>query len=70
MDVKDSNGNLLADGDSVLLTKTLDVKGSPVTLKMGTVIKNIRLTESPDSIECKVGKSTMVLKTIYLKKKN
>ncbi len=70
MDVKDSNGNLLADGDSVLLTKTLDVKGSPVTLKMGTVIKNIRLTESTDSIECKVGKSTMVLKTIYLKKKS
>ena len=70
MEVKDSNGTILADGDSVLLNKTLDVKGSPVKLKMGTVIKNIRLTESPDEIECRVGKSIMVLKTIYLKKKN
>jgi protein PhnA len=69
MDVKDSNGTILADGDSVLLNKTLNVKGSPVTLKMGTVIKNIRLTESPDEIECRVGKSIMVLKTIYLKKR-
>jgi protein PhnA len=70
MDVKDSNGTLLADGDSVLVNKTLKVKGSQINLKMGTVIKNIRLTESPDEVECRVDKSIIVLKTMYLKKKN
>ena len=45
MNVKDSNGNSLADGDSVLLTKDLKVKGTSVTLKRGTLVKNVRLTD-------------------------
>ncbi len=70
MEVKDSNGNVLVDGDSVILTKSLDVKGSPVTLKRGETIKNIRLTNDPNAIECRIGKSIMVVKTEFLKKKN
>ncbi|EIJ40254.1 MULTISPECIES: alkylphosphonate utilization protein [Galbibacter] len=68
MEVKDSNGNVLNDGDSVHLTKDLKVKGMSKTLKRGNVIKNIRLTGSPDEVECRVGKSTIVLKTQFLKK--
>ncbi|QLE02753.1 alkylphosphonate utilization protein [Galbibacter sp. BG1] len=68
MEVKDSNGNILNDGDSVHLTKDLKVKGMSKTLKRGNVIKNIRLTNSPDEVECRVGKSTIVLKTEFLKK--
>ncbi|WP_297934571.1 alkylphosphonate utilization protein, partial [uncultured Brevundimonas sp.] len=52
---KDSNGNILADGDSVTLIKDLKVKGSGgVTLKRGTMVKNIRLTGDPDEIEANV----------------
>lgn len=68
MDVKDSNGNLLADGDSVVLIKDLKVKGTTTTLKRGKVIKNIRLTEDPAEIECRVDKVQMVLRTEFLKK--
>lgn len=68
MDVKDSNGNLLAEGDSVTLIKDLKVKGSSQTLKRGTVVKNIRLTNSPAEVEGRAGGSTMVLKTEFLKK--
>ncbi len=68
MDVKDSNGNALDDGDSVQLTKDLKVKGSSINLKRGTVIKNIRLTSDPEEIECRHGKSQIVLKTCFLKK--
>ncbi|MCF8714189.1 alkylphosphonate utilization protein [Joostella atrarenae] len=68
MEVKDSNGNVLNDGDSVHLTKDLKVKGMSKTLKRGNAIKNIRLTGSPDEVECRVGKSTIVLKTQFLKK--
>ena len=53
----DSNGNTLNDGDSVRLIKDLNVKGSSLNLKRGTLIKNIRLTEDPDEIECRLGKS-------------
>ena len=56
MEVKDSNGNLLVDGDSVLLIKDLKVKGTTVTLKRGTVAKNIRLTSNHDEVECNVEK--------------
>lgn len=45
MEVKDCNGNPLNDGDSVVVIKSLKVKGSPLTIKKGTVIKNIRLTD-------------------------
>ncbi len=65
---KDSNGNVLESGDSVTLIKDLDVKGSPLTLKRGEKIKKIRLIEDLENIECKIGKSTLVLKTCFLKK--
>lgn len=68
-DVKDSNGNKLAEGDSVSLIKDLPVKGTNITLKRGTVIKNIRLTDNPEEIECRVEKiKGLVLKTCFLKK--
>lgn len=68
MDVKDSNGTLLAEGDSVKLIKDLKVRGSSATLKRGTVVKNIRLTDDADEIEGKVEKTVMVLKTMFLQK--
>ncbi|MDX8392121.1 MAG: alkylphosphonate utilization protein [Mariprofundaceae bacterium] len=68
MSVKDSNGNELNDGDSVMPTKDLKVKGMSKTLKRGTVIKNIHLTSKEDEIECRNGKSTIVLKTCFFKK--
>lgn len=68
MDVKDSNGNVLNDGDSVQLIKDLKVKGSSVTLKRGQLVKNIRLASSSGEVEYREGKSTMVLKTCFLKK--
>ena len=68
MDVKDSNGNILNDGDSVQVMKDLKVKGSSATLKRGQIFKNIRLTSKNGEIECGSGKSTIVLKTEFLKK--
>ena len=68
METKDSNGTLLQEGDSVTLIRDLKVKGSSLNLKRGTLIKNIRLTYKEDEIECKQGKSQIVLKTCYLKK--
>lgn len=68
METKDSNGNVLEDGDSVHVTKDLKVKGMSKTLKRGNVIKNIRLTNSPQEVECRVGKSQIVLKIQFLKK--
>lgn len=68
-DVKDSNGTILKDGDSVTLIKDLKVKGSSVTLKRGTRIKNIRLTGDPAEIECNADKvKGLVLRTEFLKK--
>ena len=67
--VKDSNGARLADGDSVTLIKDLKVKGTSVTLKRGTLVKNIRLTDDPDLIECNVEKvKGLVLRTEFVKK--
>jgi protein PhnA len=69
MTVKDSNGNTLSDGDSVTLTNDLPVKGANLTLKRGTLIKNIRLTDSETEIECSTAKVRgLVLKTQFLKK--
>ena len=68
MEVKDSNGTVLAEGDSVKITKDLKVKGSSATLKRGTLVKNIRLTSDVEEIEGKVERSVMVLKTMYLQK--
>jgi len=66
--VKDSNGSVLADGDSVSLVKDLKVKGSSIVLKRGAVLKNVRLTDDPEEVECREGKTMMVLKTCFLKK--
>jgi protein PhnA len=68
MEVKDSNGNILNNGDSVVLIQSLKVKGSSAMLKRGQVVKNIRLTGNNEEIEGKVDKVMMVLKTCYLKK--
>lgn len=68
MDVKDSNGNILAEGDSVTLTKDLKVRGSSQVIKRGTKVKNIRLTEDPDEVDCKINGSSIVLRTEFLKK--
>jgi protein PhnA len=67
--VKDSNGAQLSDGDSVTLIKDLKVKGTSVTLKRGTMVKNIRLTDDAEEVECNVEKvKGLVLKTCFLKK--
>ena len=68
MCTKDSNGNELSDGDSVQVIKDLKVKGSSQTLKRGKIFKKIRLTSNEEEVECKEGKSTLVLKTCFLKK--
>lgn len=69
MSVKDSNGAELNSGDSVQVIKDLKVKGTSVTLKRGTVIKNIRLTSDEEEIECNAEKvKGLVLKTCFLKK--
>lgn len=67
--VKDSNGNVLSNGDSVTVIKDLPVKGTSVVIKRGTLIKNIRLTNNPEQIECNADKvKGLVLKTCFLKK--
>lgn len=68
MAARDSNGTELGDGDSVQVIKDLKVKGTSTTLKRGSVYKNIRLTSSDEQVECRQGKSTIVLKTCFLKK--
>jgi protein PhnA len=68
MEVKDSNGNILKDGDSVTLIKDLKVKGSSLTLKRGTMVKNIKLTDNEDEVDCRVSGSSIVLRTEFLKK--
>ena len=67
--VKDSNGATLNEGDSVQVIKDLKVKGTSVTLKRGTIIKNIHLTDDDENIECNAEKvKGLVLKTCFLKK--
>ncbi len=68
MEVKDSNGNLLNDGDSVTVIKDLKVRGSSDVIKRGTMVKNIRLTDDPAEIDCRVNKTAMVLLTEFVKK--
>ncbi|MFG1345583.1 alkylphosphonate utilization protein [Xanthobacter autotrophicus DSM 431] len=69
MEVRDANGAELKDGDNVTLIKDLKVKGTSVTLKRGTLVKGIRLTENPDEIDCKVEKvKGLVLRTEFVKK--
>jgi len=68
MTVKDSNGNTLNDGDSVTVIKDLKVKGTSSTLKRGTLVKGIKLTDNEEEVECRVNKVQLVLKTCFLKK--
>ncbi len=69
MNVRDANGAVLAEGDSVTLIKDLKVKGATVTLKRGTLIKNIRLTDDETQIECRAEKvKDLVLKTEFVRK--
>ena len=66
---KDSNGNVLNTGDTIVLTKSLDVKGSTLNAKMGTVVKNIRLVEeNTEQIEGKIEGQTIVILTKYVRK--
>ncbi len=66
--IKDANGNVLADGDTVALIKDLKVKGSSITLKVGTKIKGIRLVDGDHEVDCKTDAGNMMLKACYLKK--
>ena len=67
--VRDSNGALLAEGDSVTLIKDLKLKGSSTVLKRGTVIRSIHLTSNEDEIEGRTDKvKGLVLRTEFLKK--
>lgn len=70
VEVRDAGGNLLADGDSVTLVKDLKVKGAGQTLKVGTVIKSIRLTGDPQEIDCRFeGIKGLVLRAEFVKKR-
>jgi protein PhnA len=67
--VKDSNGNILADGDSVIVIKNLPVKGSSQNIKAGTKVKNIKLVDGDHNIDCKIdGFGAMALKSEFVRK--
>lgn len=67
-EVRDANGNVLQDGDSVTLVKALKLKGSSTTLKVGTKVKNIRLVEGDHEIDCKVEGTSIMLKAAFVKR--
>ena len=67
--IKDANGNVLTNGDSVTIIKDLKVKGSSLSLKVGTKVKNIRLVDGDHNIDCKIdGFGAMRLKSEFVKK--
>lgn len=67
--VRDANGNLLQDGDTVTVVKGLKIKGSSSSVKVGTKVKNIRLVEGDHNIDCKIdGIGAMRLKSEFVKK--
>lgn len=67
--VKDANGNILQNGDSVVTIKNLPVKGMPQPIKAGTKVRNIRLVDSDHNIDCKIdGFGAMSLKSEFVKK--
>ena len=67
--VRDANGNLLSDGDSVSVIKDLKIKGSSSVVKIGTKVRNIRLVEGDHNIDCKIdGIGAMKLKSEFVKK--
>ena len=70
IEVRDSVGNLLADGDQVTLIKDLEVKGAGQTLKRGTLIKSIRLTGDAQEIDCRFdGIKGLVLRAEFVRKR-
>ena len=70
VEVRDSAGNLLADGDSVTVIKDLKVKGANQTVKQGTVIRSIRLTDNPEEIDCRHDTiKGLVLRTEFVRKR-
>lgn len=70
IEVRDASGTLLQDGDSVTLIKDLKVKGAGQTLKQGTVIRSIRLTENPEEIDCRHDAiKGLVLRTEFVRKR-
>ncbi len=70
VEVRDASGTLLQDGDSVTLIKDLKVKGAGQTLKQGTVIRSIRLTENPEEIDCRHDAiKGLVLRTEFVRKR-
>ena len=67
--IRDANGNVLADGDTVTVIKDLKVKGSSSVVKVGTKVKNIRLVDGDHDIDCKIdGIGAMKLKSEFVKK--
>lgn len=67
--VKDANGTLLADGDTITVIKDLKIKGSSSVVKIGTKVKNIRLVEGDHNIDCRIdGIGAMKLKSEFVKK--
>jgi len=67
--IKDANGNVLTDGDSVTIIKDLKVKGSSSALKIGTKVRNIRLVDGDHNIDCHIdGFGAMKLKSEFVKK--
>jgi len=67
--VKDANGNILSDGDTVVITKDLPVKGAFRAIKAGTKVKNIRLVDGDHNIDCKIdGFGAMALKSEFVRK--
>ena len=68
--IKDSVGNLLQDGDTITVIKDLKVKGAGQTLKQGTVIRSIRLTDNPEEIDCRHDSiKGLVLRTEFVRKR-
>lgn len=67
--IKDANGNVLQNGDTVIVVKDLPVKGAPKPVKSGTKVKNIRLTDGDHNIDCKIdGFGSMALKSEFVRK--
>ncbi|EAU46344.1 alkylphosphonate utilization protein [Salipiger bermudensis] len=70
VEIRDAAGNLLTDGDSVVLVKDLKVKGAGQTLKQRTVIRSIRLTDNPDEIDCRHDTiKGLVLRTEFVRRR-
>jgi len=67
--IKDANGNILQDGDTITVIKELKIKGSSLVVKVGTKVKNIRLVDGDHDIDCKIdGIGAMKLKSQFVKK--